>query len=212
MTCPECGTELLPRARFCHQCGWDSKLAAAGAASSTAGQRPRWKRWLMGVCLGFASLLIFTILVTPRGSAEPTLMVGQAAPDFDLAALDGSRVQLSALKGQPLVLNFWASWCVPCRREMPHFQAVYERHQGAGLQVYGVNLGESRVAVADFQNRVGFDFPVLLDIEEKAQDSYRILPIPATFFIDKDGIIRGIYQFQMSEAQIEQEVLQLLSR
>lgn len=210
MTCPECGTELLQGARYCHHCGWDSKLAAAGKASSQAADRPAWKRWLMSGTLGVATMLMLVLLVIPRGEATASLIVGQEAPEFDLESLSGERVRLSELQGKPLVVNFWASWCTPCIKEMPDFQEVLDKYQDQGLQIYGINVGESKVAVANFQQRVGVSFPMLLDLEDRAQMAYKILPLPATFFIDKDGVIRGIYQYQMSKNQIEREVLRLL--
>jgi len=110
-----------------------------------------------------------------------------------------------------VVLNFWATWCQPCRREMPDFQYVYDLYREHGLHVYGINVGESRVAVADFQRRVGVSFPIMIDATEEVQTAYKILPLPATFFIDSDGVIRGIYQHQMSRAQIESEVARLIA-
>jgi len=212
MTCPECGGELAKSARFCHVCGWDSKLAAAGSASSTAGHRPLWKRIVMSVTLVITGLAIMGLLLVPRGEAQEALVVGQMAPDFDLELADGGQVRLSDLKGSPVVLNFWASWCGPCRKEMPDLQAAYEEYGGEGLKLYGINAGESKVAVQDFRTRVGTKFPVLLDRDDRAQVAYKILPLPATFFIDRSGRIRAIYQYQMSRTQIEAEIQRLLAQ
>lgn len=210
MPCPECGTELVKSMRFCHNCGWDSKLAAAGRAASTAGHRPPWKRATMSVCLAIAAVFMVFVLLVPRGGAQTTLVIDQPAPDFTLESVDGGQVRLSDLKGKPVIINFWASWCGPCRKEMPDFQAVYEQYKDAGLQVYGINVGESKVAVRDFRETVGAKFPVLLDTHEEAQNAYKILPLPATFFVDSGGKIRAIYQYQMSRSQMEAEVLRLL--
>lgn len=212
MICPECGTTMAKGSRFCHQCGWDSKLAGAGKEASTAGHRPAWKRWVMGITLGAASLLLLGILLVPRSDAETVLQVGQAAPDFELESVEGEQIKLSDLKGQPVILNFWATWCPPCRREMPDFQQVYDQHHEQGLQLFGINVGESKVAVADFRDRVGVSFPILIDSKETAQTAYKIMPLPATYFIDRDGVIRGVYPFQMTRAQIEDEVKRLLAR
>jgi cytochrome c biogenesis protein CcmG/thiol:disulfide interchange protein DsbE len=199
-------------ARFCHQCGWDSKLAAAGKGASTAGQRPAWKRWVTGVSLGIASFLILLLMLIPRSEADTVLQVGQAAPDFALESLTGEKVRLSDLKGKPVVINFWATWCPPCRKEMPEFQQVYDQYRDAGLQFYAINVGESKVAVEDYRQRLGVHFPILIDKNEEAQTAYKILPLPSTFFIDREGIIRGVYQYQMSLPQIEDEVKRLLAR
>lgn len=212
MTCPECNVQMAPRARFCHKCGWDSKLAAAGKASSTAGHRPLWKRVTITATLVVAAFSVLLLLLIPRSGAATTLVAGEAAPAFDLPALDGARVRLADLQGKPVVLNFWASWCTPCRREMPDFQALYDKYKGQGLQVYGINVGESKVAVADFQKQVGTSFPILIDEGDAAQTAYRILPLPATFFIDRSGTIRALYQYQMSRAQMEAEITRLLGQ
>ncbi len=212
MTCPECGTKLEPRTRFCHRCGWDSRLAAAGKASSSAGQRPTWKRWTMSVCLGISTLLVLVLLLIPRGDAAASLIAGEPAPNFDLPALGGGKVQLAGLKGKPVILNFWATWCTPCRKEMPDLQGVYNQYKDKGVQLYGINVGESDVAVSNFVRQVAVDFPILIDKGEKAQTDYKILPLPATFFIDRNGTIRAIYQYQMSRGQMETEVLRILSQ
>ncbi|HYG57970.1 MAG TPA: redoxin domain-containing protein [Symbiobacteriaceae bacterium] len=200
----------MPRTRFCHRCGWDSKLAAAGKAASTAGQRPAWKRLIMAVILGMSSVAVLALLLVPRGDASANLVAGEAAPDFALQALDGTQVRLADLKGKPVVINFWASWCSPCRKEMPDFEVMYQQYREQGLVVLGINVGEPRVTVADFRQQVGVTFPILTDVHEDAQSAYKILPLPATFFVDRSGTIRSIYQYQMSRSQMETEVLRLL--
>lgn len=211
MVCPECGKTLDQGKRFCRDCGWDSKLAGAGKAASTVGQRPAWKRWTMSVTYAFFAGLVLWVLLMPRETNFVSLQLGQAAPDFELSTLDGRRVRLSDLRGKPVVLNFWATWCAPCRREMPDFQAVLDKHRDNGIQMYGINVGEGTVAVRDFMEQVGARFPVLIDHNEEIQAAYKILPLPTTFFIDRNGVIRQIYQTQMSAAQIESEVLRLLA-
>lgn len=212
MNCPECETTLTSGARFCHRCGWDSKLASAGRTSSTVAQRPAWKRWVTGISLGFFSFLVLMLLLIPRGDSQATLTVGEPAPDFTLTTLTGQQIRLSDLRGRPVVVNFWATWCTPCRREMPDFQAIYDREQGNGLAVLGVNVGESRIGVSEFVQSLNLSFPILIDERETVQVAYKILPLPATFFIDRAGVIRGIYQFQMSRMQMETEVQRILAR
>lgn len=164
----------------------------------------------MALLLGLASLLALGLLLIPRdGSGR--LQVGDRAPDFDLVSLTGDRVRMANLEGKPLILNFWATWCGPCRREMPALADVYRRYRDQGLELFAINVGESPVAVEQFLRQVGVEVPVLLDRDDQAQEAYRILPLPTTFFIDRSGIIRAIYTQQMSGLQIEAEVLRLLS-
>lgn len=212
MQCPECGSDMVQGARYCHRCGWDSKLAAAGKAASTSGQRPRWKRLTMSWVLGVSAVLVLWLLMIPRSEATVTLTAGQPAPAFELETLGGERLSLSDLKGRPVVLNFWATWCTPCRKEMPEFQSLHDRFGPNGLAVLGINTGESKVAVADFRDQVKVSFPLLLDPQDEAQSAYRILPLPTTFFIDRTGVIRAIYPYQMTAAQIEAETIRLMQR
>jgi len=90
-------------------------------------------------------------------------------------------------------------------------QQVWEKHQSEGLQLLGINIGESKVGVADFRDKVGVRFPILIDAKETVQTAYRILPLPATFFIDRDGKVQAVYQYQMTRAQIEAETQKLLA-
>ncbi|HEY8347316.1 MAG TPA: redoxin domain-containing protein [Symbiobacteriaceae bacterium] len=203
MTCPQCNTSALPRARYCHQCGRELQTGVRPPF-------PPWKRRTMALLLGLASLLALGLLLIPRdGSGR--LQVGDRAPDFDLVSLTGDRVRMANLEGKPLILNFWATWCGPCRREMPALADVYRRYRDQGLELFAINVGESPVAVEQFLRQVGVEVPVLLDRDDQAQEAYRILPLPTTFFIDRSGIIRAIYTQQMSGLQIEAEVLRLLS-
>ena len=123
-------------------------------------------------------------------SAEGT-PVGNPAPDFQLPNLDGKTVSLSDLRGKPVLLNFWASWCRPCRDEMPHIQQVYEEWSDKGLVVLAINLGESSSKVKEFVQSYGLPFPVLLDTKGDIAQKYNVRGlIPTTFFIDKNGIIQ----------------------
>ncbi len=121
------------------------------------------------------------------GAAKPTL--GEPAPDFVLERPGtGERVSLSDFRGQPVVLNFWATWCVPCRTEMPDLQDAYDED---GVVVLAVNWQESEGVVQDFLDEFGLDFPVALDREGGVREHYGVVGLPATFFIDAEGILRA---------------------
>ncbi len=130
---------------------------------------------------------------TESGSNQSP-QIGKLAPDFTLQSLDGQTVSLNDLRGQPVFINFWASWCGPCREEMPLIQAVYERQAGQSQSavILGINIGESPSTVEGFMQENGLSFPVLLDIEQTVAQDYNIRAIPTTFFIDSEGIIREI--------------------
>jgi len=118
--------------------------------------------------------------------------IGKTAPEFTLKGLDGQEVSLSDLRGKPVLLNFWASWCGPCRLEMPFLQQIYEKWTGEGLVLLAVNLQEDQNTVQEFVRNGGFTFPILLSPGNEVPLAYNIRGIPATFFIDTDGVIRDI--------------------
>lgn len=130
--------------------------------------------------------------------------VGSPAPDFTLRALDGSTVTLSKLRGQPVLINFWASWCLACRREASALQAFYAEFAPRGLIVLGVSataqdeLSAIRAYVAEFQ----MTFPVLLDEKEEVFDAYRVIGLPTSVFVDSQGVIRDVILGEMSRADM----------
>ena len=126
---------------------------------------------------------------TTRGvnNAQRGLEPGQLAPDFTLQFADGSKTQLSDWQGQPVVLNFWATWCAPCREEMPEFVAAYDRYRDDGLVIVGVNAQESASQAAEFMGNFGMTFPVALDTRGDVQQLYNVRGLPTTVFIDREG-------------------------
>ena len=129
-----------------------------------------------------------TVTVTPPPEGSK---VGNLAPDFQLQDLDGETVSLSGLRGSPVMLNFWASWCGPCRAEMPYIQQIYDEWQDKGLVLLTINLRESASTARQFMQSNNLSFPVLLDTNGNVAQKYNVSGIPATFFIDKDGIIQA---------------------
>jgi peroxiredoxin len=118
-------------------------------------------------------------------------LTGELAPDFELRALDQTMVKLSDFRGRVVFLNFWATWCGPCERELPAFQAFMADQPADGPVVVGVNLGETYDTVMPYLAERGIDnFPILLDVNYVAGDLYGIGPIPVTYVIDAEGRIR----------------------
>jgi len=116
---------------------------------------------------------------------------GNAAPDFQLPDLDEKPVSLSDFQGKPILINFWASWCRPCRTEMPYIQQVYEEWSDKGLVVLAINIGETPSEVKKFMGTYELSLPVLLDTKRLVAQQYDVWSIPTTFFIDKNGIIQA---------------------
>lgn len=149
---------------------------------------------------------------------------GSLAPDFLLQSLDGSEVRLSDFHGQPLVLNFWATWCAPCRKEIPQFVDAYQRFRDEGLVVVGVNMQEGRSIAQRYADDFGMEFPIVIDVDGEVGDEYRLLGLPVTFFIGRDGVVRSVFTgpFEATEqdtevrgaieqTELEQRIAEILS-
>lgn len=139
---------------------------------------------------------------------------GQAAPDFTLPTLDGGVLTLSNLRGRPVVLNFWASWCVPCRLEMPALAAAYQQYQAEGLEIiaFNVTYQDSLPEAEAFAGEFNLPFPVVLDTEgHVTADDYQLRGLPMSIFINRDGIITRIQLGAMTKAQIEDFLEELLA-
>jgi len=162
---------------------------------------------------GFALLLVIAVLAynALRGQAGPTPGVNEArekAPDFAMTDDEGGSVKLSDMAGKPVVLNFWASWCPPCKAEMPDFEKVY-KELGGEVHFMMVNLtgaSETKQAAAAFIQGQGFTFPVYYDDSQQGARAYGIRSIPTTVFIDRDGSIAATAQGMMSEAALRERI------
>jgi thiol-disulfide isomerase/thioredoxin len=117
--------------------------------------------------------------------------VGQLAPDFTLQSLDGKTIRLSAFRGHPVWINFWASWCPPCRDEMPRLEGVYLTHVADGLVILGVAVHDSPADAGAFVKEVGVTYPIVLDEPGKVADQFRAVALPVQYWLDRDGIVRG---------------------
>jgi peroxiredoxin len=144
----------------------------------------------------------------PAVALTPAAVVDIPAPDFTLQTVDGETIRLADLRGKVVALNFWATWCAPCRLEMPALQDQADAFPDR-LAVLGVNFDENAEAVAAFRQEVDVDFPLLLDPGADVQRLYRVLGYPTTFFIDEQGTIRFQHVGLMSEEQLEEYLVRL---
>ncbi len=136
----------------------------------------------------------------PRFNAE--------APDFTLTDLNGKEVKLSDLKGRPVMLNFWATWCPPCRAEIPILNKMYkDTHAGENYEILGVATQSDRQTISAFVKEFTMLFPVMPDAGSQITSLYHVLPIPTTFFIDKDGVIRFIKSGPVDRPLMEKYLL-----
>ena len=128
-------------------------------------------------------------------SAGAQLPAGTAAPDIDLRTLGGARFQLSALRGHPVVMTFWGTWCPPCRDELPELADLYRKHHAAGLEIVAVNQGDQERRTSDVQHfvdQLSIPFTVVIDPRGRTRRNYRLIGLPTTVFVDTAGVIRRV--------------------
>ncbi|WP_440119413.1 TlpA family protein disulfide reductase [Paenibacillus sp. QZ-Y1] len=135
-------------------------------------------------------------------SSEPQkrngIEAGTEAPDFTAVNSAGEQITLSDYRGKVVMINFWASWCTPCVREMPLVHQMAEAHQN-DVETLFVNVGEAKGTIREFMNIQQFDFPVIIDVTGKISGMYRITGLPATMVIDKEGVFRHILLGELTE-------------
>ncbi|ENQ3107891.1 Peroxiredoxin [Bacillus sp. 491mf] len=145
--------------------------------------------------------------------AQNGIEIGKAAPDFELSKLDGTKVKLSDLKGKKVILNFWATWCGPCQREMPDMQEFYSKYQN-DVEILAVNYtasegSEGKEKVRKFAEEKGVTFPILLDTEIKVTTTYKVITIPTSYFVDTKGVIQDKFIGPMTVNEMEKRVANL---
>lgn len=178
--------------------------------------RQRWNLLMLAtLALGVAWTVISRVpsAVGAPLSSSPSPREGFFAPDFTLDTLQGGQVRLSDLRGKIVVINFWASWCLPCRAETPALQNSYERYKDSGVVILGVNLTDqdSLNDVKDFVRQFGLTYPILLDRDGSTSLRYRIQGLPSTYFLNRAGVIRTVVVGgPMSETFIASKIEALL--
>lgn len=134
------------------------------------------------------------------------------ASDFTLRSLDGPNLRLQEQRGHVVMVNFWATWCAPCRKEMPHLNRLYEKYQPAGFVLLGVNVDEDPRKAAGVAQKLGVKFPVLLDSNKAVGKSYDLSAMPSTVIIDRNGRVRYIHRGYLDgyEDAYDQQIRALL--
>ena len=181
----------------------------------------RTQKWVIVMLISTA--LAIVVIVTPRIFSQEEisqqslpgspLVVGKLAPDFTLSTLDGTEVSLSQFRGQPVLINFWASWCFSCREEMPEMVRMYKSHKAEGLMILGVNLTfqDALPDVQAFVSEFNITFPILLDEDGTVTEKlYQIPGIPTTIFVKRDGTIERIQAGLITGLQFDQFVAEIL--
>jgi peroxiredoxin len=122
------------------------------------------------------------------------LELGQPAPDFTLKSMAGTNLKLTEQRGNIIVINFWASWCGPCRKEMPVLQKFYDKYQDLGVSVWGVNVEQENQAGRDFLADLNLSFPILFDASNTISAMYQVEAMPTTIIVDRDGVVRYAFK------------------
>jgi peroxiredoxin len=145
--------------------------------------------------------------------AAHAVAVNDRAPDFTLKSLEGSNLRLDEYKGQVVLINFWASWCGPCRQEMPLLNRIHERYEDAGFAVLGVNVEGQMAPAKEIADSTGVTFPVLIDENQRVSEVYDLEAMPSSVLIDRDGVVRYVHRGYKpgDEAKYLEVVKQLIS-
>ena len=187
------------------------QTAAAEPAIARGRRGPRRLVLAAWLVAGVAAIVAFLTVSVGRPSGPvDTPIVGRPAPAFDLETLDGRRLSLADLRGSPVVLNFWASWCIPCREEAPLLTAADATYRPDGLRILGVVYQDSSESARDFMARYGQTYPGLLDPDGRTAIDYGVFGIPETFFIDRAGVVRSRQVGALTEAELKRKIEAIL--
>jgi peroxiredoxin len=157
----------------------------------------------------FLSVLITLLFIT----SLQALTMEKAAPDFTLKSLTNTNIKLSEQTGNVVLLNFWASWCGPCRKEMPLLNDLHNKYKALGFSVIGVNVEQDSSMAKSFISSYPVDFPILLDVSNKASKLYDVSAMPTTVIIDRNGMVRHLHKgYQAGDEKAYKKMVRQLLR
>lgn len=179
-------------------------------------------RWLVGTLCAVAIVAAAQVFVEAQESAgafspvslgqgERRPEVGAQAPEFTAVDLDGAPVRLSDYRGRPVWINFWATWCPPCRAELPEINAVYQDAQNQGLVLLAVSVSEDRATVLNYLTKTGYSIPAVLDDDGGVANRYAVSGLPMHVFIDKEGIVRDIRVGGLNQRAMREQLAAIMS-
>jgi len=169
-------------------------------------------RWAV---IGVAAVILLPAVVVlgSRLGEDPTLVrsvvVGKPAPDFALPNIDGGTVRSADLAGRPYVVNFWASWCVPCREEHRHLQAFYQRYRQRGVELLGIMFNDRPEDAKAFRAELGGDWPLLMDPKDRTAVDFGVIGVPETFVVDASGTIVTKFPGAVGPGSLEQVMAEI---
>lgn len=143
---------------------------------------------------GLKSLLLgATLCLLATAIPASSSLTGQAAPDFALKSASGSNLRLSEYRGDVVMINFWATWCGPCRQEMPLLDDLYNRYERVGFKLLGVNIDDDASRAMEMVEELGVSFPVLFDDSKEVSRLYQVEAMPVTVLVDRSGTVRHVH-------------------
>jgi cytochrome c biogenesis protein CcmG/thiol:disulfide interchange protein DsbE len=185
------------------------ELSGAAPARRGTGRLPR-AYYAAAAIAPLLLLAAWGAVMLARPLAPPMARVDEAAPAFVLSDLDGNPISLEELRGRPVIVNFWASWCGPCRREFPLLTSAAAAHQAEELAVVGIVFRDGSEAARSFMASMGATWPTAIDPGEAVATRYGIVWPPDTFFIDRDGVVVRRQIGELSAADLERGLAQIL--
>ena len=141
----------------------------------------KFAKWIAAACLCVPAL-------------SHAVAVSEVAPDFTLKSVDGTNTRLKEFRGKVVLINFWASWCGPCRQEMPLLEKIDERYKAAGFTVLGVNVEGKAGPAKEVASKAGVSFPVLVDENQKVSELYDLESMPSSIVVDRNGVVRYVHR------------------
>jgi cytochrome c biogenesis protein CcmG/thiol:disulfide interchange protein DsbE len=176
-------------------------------------RRQKWMRTLMLLAGGLLVVAALVIGFTRNGSASlAPAQIGQPLGNFTLQNLDGTPVSLADYSGRMVLINAWATWCPPCRAEMPALNDYYQAHKNQGFVILAINAGDAQSQAAAFAQQLGLAFPVLLDPDTRLLDSLGIHSFPTSILLGRDGRVKAIHVGMFSPQELDAEVTPLLAQ
>jgi peroxiredoxin len=159
-----------------------------------------------------ARLVAAVALAFGASAAVPAIAPLAAAPDFTLRTMNGPNLRLQEQRGRVVMVNFWATWCGPCRQEMPQLDRLYQKYHAAGFVLLGVNVDDDQRKAAEVAGKLGVTFPVLLDTDKTVSKLYDLSTMPSTVIIDREGKVRYVHRGYLTgyEDNYEKQIRELL--
>jgi peroxiredoxin len=167
--------------------------------------------WIAGAVIAAVVLTVYFRGAAPQ-AAGPAALQGQSAPSFAVPALNGTTSALESYRGHVVVMNLWASWCPPCRAEMPDLQRLYQTYRSRNVVVLGVDQGESAQRVSAFAGSLDIHYPLLLDQQQQYGRVYAALGLPTTIIITPQGVVARGFDGPLSYPQMAAAIAPLIGK